>query len=285
MRFSFLTIAAALIVACVQGMTAHAAEVTASSVPSADGIPIAYESLGEGATTLIFVHGWSGDRSYWKSQQAEFARDFKVVLIDLGGHGESGIERKAWTIDSFGNDVVAVVKKLDLDDVILIGHSMGADVTAAAAQKMPVRVRGLIWVDAYKQLRTPRTAEQRQKMLEPFRTNFAEATRTLVRSLFPPTANAELVERVALDMSSAPPAVALPSMESSLSNDQKILKILQDLDLPVVAINSEQPPTDVPSLKRYGIKVVLMPGVGHFPMMEDPSRFNAVLRNAIDDIR
>ena len=285
MQFSSLSVAAALILACAHGMAAHGADNTPATVPSADGIPIAYELSGEGETTLVFVHGWSCDRGYWKSQQAELSRDFKVVLIDLAGHGESGVGRKAWTIDSFGADVAAVVKKLDLDNVILIGHSMGGDVVAAAALRMPVRITGLIWVDVYKQLRTPRTPEQRQTMLEPFRTNFVETTRTFVRGMFPPTADAALVERVVLDMSSAPPPVALASMESSISNDQKIPQILKDLDLPVVAINPEQPPTDVASLKRHGVKVVLMPGVGHFPMMEDASRFNALLRTAINEMR
>jgi pimeloyl-ACP methyl ester carboxylesterase len=271
----------ALILLLVYGMAAQAADSTARTVKSADGIPIAYEVTGEGETTLAFVHGWSCDRSYWKAQQEEFSRDFKVVLIDLAGHGESGLERKAWTIESFGDDVVAVIKKLDLDNVILIGHSMGGDVVAAAALKMPVRIKGLVWVDVYKQLNTPRTPEQRKTMLEPFRANFVETTRTFVRSMFPPNADSALVERVSLDMSAAPPEVALGSMESSINNDRKISQILQDLDLPVVAINPEQPPTDVASLKRRGVKVVLMPGVGHFPMMEDASRFNALLRTAI----
>jgi pimeloyl-ACP methyl ester carboxylesterase len=284
MRFSSLFTVAALLLTGAHGMVAQGADTSAATVSSADGVPIAYETSGEGETTLVFVHGWSGDRSYWKAQQAEFSRDFKVVLIDLAGHGESGLDRKSWTIESFGNDVVAVIKKLDIDNVILIGHSMGGDVTAAAALKMPVRIKGLIWVDAYKHLRTPRTAEQRQTLLDPFRTNFVETTRTFVRGLFPPNADAALVERVALDMSSAPPAVALASMEASLTNDRKIPQVLQDLDLPVVAINPEDPPTDAASLKRYGIKVVLMPGVGHFLMMEDATRFNTLLRTAIAGI-
>jgi pimeloyl-ACP methyl ester carboxylesterase len=94
-------------------------------VPSVDGVTIAYEVAGQGTPALVFVHGWSCDRSYWAGQLEAFSRDFTVVAPDLGGHGESGLDRKAWTIKSFGGDVATVVERLDLKQVILIGHSMG----------------------------------------------------------------------------------------------------------------------------------------------------------------
>src|SRR5882762_1994438 len=94
---------------------------------SPDGIRIAYEVHGEGTPALVFVHGWSCDRNYWKGQLEPFAEQFKVVAIDLAGHGESELGRKAWTIGAFGADVAAVVKALGLQHVILIGHSMGGD--------------------------------------------------------------------------------------------------------------------------------------------------------------
>ena len=99
-----------------------------SFVTSPDSIQIAYEVHGAGDPALIFVHGWSCDRSYWKGQLETFSKNFKVVAIDLAGHGESGLGRQAWTIEAFGADVEAVVEKLGLKRVILIGHSMRGDV-------------------------------------------------------------------------------------------------------------------------------------------------------------
>jgi hypothetical protein len=101
---------------------------------SSDGVRIAYEVHGEGSPALVFVHGWSCDRSYWAGQFEPFSRQFKVVAVDLAGHGDSGLERRAWTIQSFGDDVASVVKKLRLGRVILIGHSMGWDVIPEAAR-------------------------------------------------------------------------------------------------------------------------------------------------------
>jgi pimeloyl-ACP methyl ester carboxylesterase len=73
-------------------------------VPSFDGTPIYYEVCGDGEPALVFIHGWCCKRSYWVNQLSEFAQRHKVVAVDLAGHGESGLDRKAWTIPAFGED-------------------------------------------------------------------------------------------------------------------------------------------------------------------------------------
>ena len=248
---------------------------------STDGVRIAYEVHGRGSLALVFVHGWSCDRSFWAGQLEPLSRQFKVVAIDLAGHGESGLGRKAWTIQSYGDDVAAVVKRMDLKRVILIGHSMGGDVIPEAALRLPGRVVGLIWLDTYKKLGAGRTAEEVEAFSAKFRTNFAETTRNFVRSMFVATSDPALVEKVAQHMSSAPPSVALPSLESAFSYSREMPRTLEQLHLPVIAINPDNAPTDVASLERYGVQVIFMPGVGHFLMMEDPKRFNGLLTTAI----
>ena len=61
---------------------------------SPDGIPVTFETHGTGEPALVFVHGWSCDRSYWRGQVGEFARRHRVVVVDLAGHGESGAGRE-----------------------------------------------------------------------------------------------------------------------------------------------------------------------------------------------
>ncbi len=253
-------------------------------VTSADGLRIAYEASGAGTPALVFVHGWSCDRRYWDGQLQPFSRQFMVVAIDLAGHGESGLGRETQTMGAFGGDVAAVVQKLGLERVVLIGHSMGGDVIVEAARRLPGRVAGLVWVDTYSQLGTPRTPEQIQALSAPFRATFVETTRAFVRGMFPPGADQSLVERVAADMSAAPPAAAIGALESAISFDREIPRALQELKLPVVAINPDYRLTDSASMQRYGVEVVIMSGVGHFLMMEAPERFNRLLRTAIETI-
>lgn len=251
---------------------------------SPDGISIAYETRGTGSPALVFVHGWSCDRSYWAAQLEAFSRDFQVVAVDLAGHGESGFGREAWTMAAFGGDVAAVVEALALDRVILVGHSMGGDAIVEAARRLPDRVAGLVWVDTYRRLGTPRTQEQLDAILAPIRADFVDATRAFVSGMFLPSADPKLVERVASDMSSAPPEVALEALAFALSFDREMPRLVLELGLPIVAINPEQPASDIASLDRHGVEVMLMPGVGHFLMLEDPEEFEALLRTAIDRI-
>jgi len=258
--------------------------VTHGFATSADGVRIAYEVRGKGSPALVFVHGWSCNRTFWAGQLDTFSKKYEVVAIDLAGHGESGKGRKHWTIPAYGEDVAAVVKKLNLKRVVLIGHSMGGDVIPEAALHLPGRVLGLVWVDTYKKLGAGRSPEEVEAFAAKFRPDFAGTTRNFVRSMFVAGSDPALVERVAGSMSSAPPEVALPSLESAFGYSRQMPHTLETLHLPVIAINPDNAPTDTASLEHYGVQTMIMPGVGHFAMMEDPPRFNALLQKAIEKL-
>lgn len=267
---------------CGQDLPRADAKLTvAETITSDDGIPIAYEVHGDGTPALVFVHGWSCDRRYWSAQLEPFSNEFKVVAVDLAGHGNSGLGRENWTIESFGGDVAAVVEELGLERVILVGHSMGGDVIIEAARRLPGRTEALVWVDTYKQLGNPSTPEQVQSFVDTFRADFEGTTRSLVRGMFSPAAEDSLVAWVTEDMASAPPQVALGALESSFTYGRTVTEPLHELEVPVVAINPADPPTDVASMERYGVDVVLMPGAGHFMMMENPEGFNLILSEVV----
>jgi pimeloyl-ACP methyl ester carboxylesterase len=261
---------------CIQG-------VSADTATSPDGIPITYEVRGAGEPTLVFVHGWSCDRSYWKPQLEAFAKKHKVIAIDLAGHGESGAgTRKEWTMAAFGGDVAAVLDKLDVKGAVLIGHSMGADVVTEAALRAPGRVTGLVWLDQYNQLGTPRDSQQVEQFMAKMRANFTETTQKFVRGMFPPSADPKLVDKVAADMSSAPPQIAVNALHETLINEPNVRVALAELKLPVITINPATAPIDEAALNKHGVEVIRMPGVGHFLMMENPAGFNPLLAQAIE---
>src|SRR5690606_29537370 len=98
-----------------------------------DNAEINYNVYGDGGATLLFVHGAYIDQTYWDKQVEYFKDDYKVVTLDLPGHGKSGKDRKHWSIRGFADDVYTLIKKLHLKNVILIGHSMGGDVNLMEA--------------------------------------------------------------------------------------------------------------------------------------------------------
>lgn len=249
---------------------------------SLDGVPIHYEVHGQGTPALVFVHGWSCDRSYWRKQLEHFASRFTVVTIDLAGHGESGLNRESWTMAAFGADVAAVVEHLGLTSVILIGHSMGGPVVVEAAKRMPRQAIGLIGVDTMKNLDIIRTQEQMDKVLSPFHEDFVQAADAFARRImFVETSAADFRETIIQDMASAPPHVAIGALEKLFGNGANLQASLQEVHAPIVLINSDISPTNMKAAGRYGIRLMTMSGVGHFVMLEDAETFNRLLEDAV----
>ena len=271
-------------VAAAPGQVAAGPAATGVSV-APDGVPIAWESFGDGPLSIVLIHGWVCDRSYWDHQVEPLSERYRVVTLDLAGHGESGTDRDAWTITSYGGDVAAVVEALDLARVVLVGHSMGGDVAVDAARRLGDRVAGMVWIDTYSQLGAVRTPQQVQDIVGMFRPGFADSAYAFVRqNLFLPTSDPALAEWVSRDMASAPPDIALGSLESSFSNDRVVPVVLAELDLPVVSINPAEPGLDVASLERHGVEVVVVSDAGHFVHMESPDAFNPILIDAIERV-
>ncbi len=251
------------------------------TIMSNDGVEIHYQIIGKEAPSLVFVHGWSCDRSYWKEQLEHFAGTHTVLALDLAGHGDSGLNRDDWTIASFGEDVAAVTDHLELEQVVLVGHSMGASVIVEAALRIPDRVSGLVVVDAFKNLDSALTPEIVEIILGSWTENFAESVRIMVSSMFVPTSDSVLVAQIVDDMSSASSDVGI-----AVARDMLLWSgadVLSEVVAPIQAINSDSSPTNLEAAERHGIDVTLMSGVGHFVMMEDAETFNALLEEAIAD--
>jgi pimeloyl-ACP methyl ester carboxylesterase len=267
------------------GDTAQTASRSVGTVKAPDGVAIRYEVAGRGEPTLVFVHGWSCDRSYWRPQIDHFARSHQVVAVDLGGHGESGVERKDWTMAAFAGDVRAVVEGLGLQKVVLVGHSMGGPVILEAARLMPERVVALIPVDFFNDVDRGFTAKEREGFLTPMRTDFRRTTAGFVRKeMFTPRADSAMADRIAQDMAAGSPAVAVSAMSNLLQYDQGAA--IAATKVPLRLINSDLWPTDLEALRRHNpnIGLAVVPGVGHFLMMEAPDEFNRILARAVREL-
>jgi len=281
-----LVLAAGICLASCHEDSEQSFEWVSGSLRSADGVLISYQISGEGPVSVVFVHGWSCDRDYWKEQLDYFAQVHRVVALDLAGHGDSGLNRDDWTLPAFGEDVAAVINGLGLERVVLVGHSMGGPVIVEAARIAPEEVIGLVVVDALQDPDAPgMTLDAMQSFLARFEGRFSDAMRDLVSAgMFVPQSDPILKEWIVEDMASAPPDVGVGALKyTMLWPTTTRAEALAALRVPVRLINSPLYPTDSMAAHRYGMEVVIMAGVGHFAMMEDPKTFNALLSSAIAD--
>lgn len=93
-----------------------------------DSVTIHYEITGGGDTTLLFLHGWAIDMSYWKQQVNAFNDNYQVVTVDHAGHGQSVGRHASWSPQRLGKDIAQTIEQLGLERVILIGHSMSGTI-------------------------------------------------------------------------------------------------------------------------------------------------------------
>jgi pimeloyl-ACP methyl ester carboxylesterase len=204
------------------------------------------------------------------------------VGLDLAGHGVSGRDRSQWTVPAFGQDIVAVVEQLGLEQVVLIGHSMGGRWIVEAARRLPTAVIGLVSVDTWADVESTPTPEQLRARLAPFCADFVEAMRTFVRGTFVPTSEPSLVEQVMASMSAAPPHIGIGAAEAAWGSNRQLREGLQEVTAPKIAINNASfVTTNMEAAQRYGIEVMLTSGVGHFVMLEEPQTFNRLLDEAV----
>jgi len=92
-----------------------------------DGCKLHYEDVGSGKV-LLLIHGWSQSSGLFKKNIPELSKAFRVVSLDLRGHGESGKISHGYRIARFSEDVHELINRLDLKDVSLLGWSMGCSV-------------------------------------------------------------------------------------------------------------------------------------------------------------
>ncbi len=264
------------------GMAAQADKHLTHGVTQAkDGVQIHYESGGRGSPALIFVHGWNCDRSYWSAQLPVFAATHQVVALDLAGHGDSGVNREAWSMANFGADVAAVADTLQLEDIILVGHSMGGQVALEAARLLKERVKMVVGADTLNDVSLRYADEQIAEMLAAMEADFPGTVDGMVRSsFFLPTSDPALIDQIARDMSAAPPAAGIGALEGIARwYNEDVEQSLADIDVPIRLINSDYSPTNTRAGQALtaSFEVMLMSGVGHFVMQEDPAQFNAIM--------
>ena len=254
-------------------------------VPSQDGTPISYEVFGAGEPALVFVHGWSCDARYWRAQVPVFSKTNRVIVLDLAGHGHSGMMRATYTMKAFGEDVRAVAEATGSRRVILIGHSMGGSVIAEAARLMPDRVVGLIGVDTLKNIEFLMTREEMKKMIAPLENNFPTGTRQFVGGMISSRTDPQLREWILSDMSAAPSAVALSAVNEMMMQyvTGEAAKVFDQVSAPVVTVDGDLRPINYEANRRHmrSYDAIVLKGADHFLMMDRSDEFNAALSKAI----
>ncbi len=252
---------------------------------TADGVELPYAVAGAGDVTVVLVHCWMCDRTFWSEQIGPLAERYRTVSLDLPGHGEAGSGRAEWSVGGYGEDVAGLLRDLDLSDVVLVGHSMGGPVSLKAAALAPGRVRGIVAVDTLHDAEFDFSSEAVRGFVEAFEADFTGSCGSFVEEMFVE----EGVEEIAARVRRASCAPERSAVGSALMRDYSTIDMpawLAGAQVPIRAINAAAPhPTQVESNRKHAdFEAVLVDGVGHYLHMTRPAEFNPLLLDAIAGI-
>ena len=262
-----------------------AASVQSRSVTSADGVRIVYDVRGQSDVALVFVHCWACNRFFWRNQVDVFSSRYRVVTVDLAGHGQSGTNRQNWTILGLTQDIVAVANDLNLKKMILIGHSMGGRVCLQAASLMKGRVLGVVLVDIMHDASQRETVAEAEADAANLRRDFKGYFRDL-SALFSKNADPVVRHWVENQAMQADPG-AMIALKLDVPNVIPA-ELFAHAGVSIRAINAMPPfsdPTNIEQNKKYAdYDAVLIPGAGHFLQLERPDKFNQALEKWITEM-
>jgi pimeloyl-ACP methyl ester carboxylesterase len=252
-----------------------------------DGSRIPYEVAGnpEAEVTVVLVHCWMCNRTFWDAQLPALADRYRTVTLDLPGHGEAPAARDTWAVATYGEDVAGLVNELGLTDVVLIGHSMGGPVSLHAAALLPGKVLGIVAVDTLHDAEFRFDGEQVQGFIQAFENDYVGTCEQFVQQMIIEDGAEEVLAHVleaGCVESRAEVGIALMRDYSSID----FPSWFRNAGVPIRAINAVEPnETRVDLNRRYvDFDAELMDGVGHYLHMTRPEQFNVLMLEAIADI-
>lgn len=252
---------------------------------SSDGQKIHYKESGQGNPTILFVHGWLGNAEWWNSQAEYLNNTYHIVQMSLAGHGLSDTSRKEWSSELYAEDIKAVADQMGSSDIILVGHSMSGAYVLEASLKIP-QVKALILIDTIKDFDEAFTDEQaEQYMFVHYRNDFKNAVEHILpQYLFVENTPSDVRERLQNEFLQNTSEAAIYLLRPLYIKDFR--DIASKVQVPVRAINSDNSPTNIENNRKYlkDYDSVDIAGTGHYPMLENPEKFNELLEQTIKEL-
>ncbi len=248
-----------------------------------DNIKMYYESYGTGETAIVFVHGWSVNCRSWDDQAEYFKDKYKVILIDLPGFGNSGHNRKDWSMQHYGADVAGLCNKLDLKNVYLVGWSMGTAVVVEAARLLSNNTRAVILVDQLHQTEYVYDSTGLENWYNWQVSKFKD-----FNAWYKSFHNDSILAAKYLSMMPSEdfPEWWKPSIVSFIRwQDDNLKESVSDLIIPIRAINSSNMVTNEEQWKSFykDYKLTVFENSTHMLLWEYPQKFNETLQHIINE--
>jgi pimeloyl-ACP methyl ester carboxylesterase len=234
---------------------------TESGEAPVNGIKIYYAIWGDGSS-LILLHGGLGNTEYFGGQVPEFAKQYRVIAMDSRGHGRSTRDAQPYSYDLMAKDVIALMDYLKIDQASIVGWSDGGIIGLEIAMNYPDRLDRLFAFGANTNVAGLKPDIDKNPTFAKYIENARKDYELLSKT---PKEYNDFVAQISRMWATQP----------NYKPEQ-----LARITAPVAIADGEydeaiRPEHDVEMAKAIpGAKLVILPGLSHFAMLQDPKAFN-----------
>ena len=250
-----------------------------------DGMALAYDDTGRGDPALVFLHPWSGNRSFFADQVEHFSDRHRCVTVDLRGHGDSDAPEGGYDLATQASDVAWLCGELGMTRAVVVGHSMGGIVAVHVAADHPDLVAGVVVLDS-PLLPPAGFAELVPPLLEGMRSPaFRDVTRQF-QGQFAGFAGDDARREALLDtLCAGEQRVKVATLEHIFGDDHE--DAVRRTTAPVLYVGSGMGFADLDRLGAAAggpFRETTVGGAGHFIQLEVPAAVNAAIDGLLAEL-
>jgi pimeloyl-ACP methyl ester carboxylesterase len=255
-------------------------------------INLSYDDVGEGDIPVVFLHGFPFDKTMWQGQMDYLQTTHRVIACDIRGFGKSTDEESHLSMDLFANDLILFIDKLGLEKIIICGLSMGGFIALNAIKRFPSRFKALILCDTQCVADTHDVKVNRYKTIEDIKeygvTNFNQG---FIKNVFHEnsiTSKPEVVEQLRNVVFSNSQHIITQGL-IALAERCETCSILDEITIPTLIICGREDAVTPLNESKFMNKHIkdsvlhVISNAGHVSNLEEPTKFNKLLRDFLND--
>ncbi|MCM3617229.1 alpha/beta hydrolase [Sutcliffiella horikoshii] len=239
-------------------------------------VSLFYEDKGVGQT-VVLLHGFCGSHAYWKYVMDELTTYYRVIAIDLRGHGQSAVSEESFTINDMAEDVKLLLDSLEIEQASIIGHSLGGYIALSFAEKYDELTEGIGLIHSTAYPDSEESKKGREKAIQNIRANGIEDfIDELSLKLFAPQNIEAFKGEVEFTRSigySTKVQGAIEALEAMKNREDKT-PFIKEYSKPLLLLAGKEDQI-IPSEKTFlidgeHVMKILLSKSGHMGMLEEP---------------
>lgn len=252
-----------------------------------NGIDLAYTDQGKGSP-VVFLHAFPLNRAMWEAQVQSLAPSYRIVTVDLRGHGESDAPIWHYTLEQFADDIKALLDHLSLPQATFVGLSMGGYLLFALYRKYPELVKAMVLADTRAQADTEEIRAGRFAMAQ---IAYKEGLNPIADLMLPKLLSPASMETRA-DLKERLRAIIMRNQASGIIGDLMAMAerpdftpLLNTITCPTLTLVGQHdvptPPSEAKTMAEHipHATLEIIPDAGHVSNMEQPEVFTQAVRS------